>query len=493
MKRHDERRAEHALEERRIQEAGGRARLERQKKLGRWSARERIVALLDPGTFSELGRHVRHRRGDAAARPPGDGLVCGTGRVTGQLVAVYAHDPTVQRGALGHAASQKLCRLLDLALEQALPVVAFNDSDGVRIDEGSDAVLAYGEVMRRVIQLRRRALQISVVSGLCVGAAAYCTALTDLCVMVSGQSFMFITGPKVTQIVTGEEVAIEALGGGEMHATKTGSAHALVQDEREAIVWVKRALDVLIPSVPCADDMARDVPEIERIVPAEPRRAYDMRKVLAALFDAGSLFELSPRFVGSLLTVFGRLGGRRVAVLASQPMVRAGCLDVASSRKGAHFIRLANRLRVPIVTLVDVPGYVPGLKQEEGGIIAFGSELLAAYGECTVPLLSLVVRKSFGGANILSFAAQVRLALTTAQVAPMGADAAREVFLGPLAPDAAPELRARHEAFIADWRAQYEHVWRPAEDGYFDRVVLPEAARRELWLALESVSRVGTS
>jgi acetyl-CoA carboxylase carboxyltransferase component len=474
--------------EARAEEGGGRARQERHRRLGRLTARERIAALLDPDSFVELGKHVLHRHVSEsevldANQHPGDGLVCGLGAVQGRTIAIYAHDPTVLRGALGHAASRKLCRLLDLAAERGLPVVALADCDGVRVEEGTDAIDAYGEVIRRTIALKGRVPQITLVCGLCVGAAAYNAALTDLTAMVAGQSYLFITGPKVTKVVTGEEVTLEDLGGAEMHMRRTGAVQAVLASEQEGIAWVRRVLELLLQPRG-ADPGQRETPELEEIIPEEPRRAYDMRKVLEALFDASSVLELTPKFAPNLLTALARLGGRTVAVVASQPLQLAGCLDVDASRKGAAFVTWAGQMKLPVVTLVDVPGYLPGRKQEEGGILPHGAALLTAYGNARVPLLCLVVRKSFGGASVLSFAADVRLALPTARIAPMGADATVEVVLGPENPAATDEERRARAEKREAWLARHDHAWAAAESGYLDRVIAPARARSELCAAL---------
>ena len=478
--------AEHDAREQRADEGGGRARLLRHQRLGRLGARERIAALVDEGSFVELGRHVVHRHGAdsdalAANQHPGDGLVCGFGAVNGRTVAVYAHDPTVMRGGLGHAASLKLCRLLDLAGERGHPVVALVDCDGVRVDEGIDAIDAYGEIIRRTVRLKGRVPQLTLVCGLCVGAAAYTATLTDCVGMIAGQSYMFITGPKVTRVVTGEEVELADLGGPDVHAKKTGAVHAVLEDERAGIEWLKKLLGYASgthPSVTPSPSALDGGGELENLIPVEPRRAYDVRKVLNAIFDGGSLLELSPKFGGSLITAFARLGGRPVAVVASQPMVLAGCLDIDASRKGAAFVTWANALRLPVITLVDVPGYLPGRKQEEGGIIPHGATLLTAYGSATVPLICLVLRKSYGGASVLSFAADVRFGLPTARVGPMGADAAAEVVLGPEPVDE-PARSARAKK-VDEWLARHDHAWAPAEAGYLDRILRPEEVRREL-------------
>ncbi|MCA1826467.1 MAG: acyl-CoA carboxylase subunit beta [Myxococcales bacterium] len=474
-----------AEREARAEEGGGRARQDRQRRLGRMTARERIAALIDENSFVEFGKHVLHRHeGESdsldANRHPGDGLVCGLATIRNQTVALYAHDPTVLRGALGHAASQKLCRLLDVARRRGHPVIALADCDGVRVEEGTDAIDAYGEVIRRTIDLKGRVPQITLVCGLCVGAAAYNAALTDLTAMIAGQSYLFITGPKVTKVVTGEDVTLDDLGGPEMHARKTGAVHAVLADEAEGIAWVKRILDYLNnPRLDRAEDRDSKI-----AIPGDPRRAYDMRKVIEEIFDRDSITELTPRFGPNLLTALARLGGRSVAVVASQPLQLAGCLDVDASRKGAAFVTWAGQMKLPIVTLVDVPGYLPGRRQEEGGILPHGATLLTAYGNAHVPMLCLVLRKSFGGASVLAFASDIRLALPGSRIAPMGADATIEVVLGPENPVASEEEKKARERERAAWLERHDHAWAAAETGYVDRVIAPEHARRELNAAL---------
>lgn len=476
--------AELAKREARAEEGGGPARLARQTRLGRLNVRERISALAE--SFVELGKHVEHRQERLAAnRAPGDGVVAGIATIEGTRVALYGHDPTVLRGALGREASKKVCRLLDMAHESAMPVVCLADSDGVRVDEGMDAIDAYGEIIRRTVALQRRSLQMTLVTGLCVGAAAYTAALGDLVGMVSEQSYMFITGPKVTKVVTGEDVTIEDLGGPAMHAKMTGQCHAILKDEAAGIAWVKSVLRATTNTA-AADAITRETPEIETIVPTAERRAYDMKKVLASLFDRDSLLETSAVFAPNLITSFARLGGRAVGVVASQPMRSAGCLDVDASRKGAHFVSLCDKLGLPIVTLVDVPGYLPGSKQEQGGILPHGSLLLSAYGAAKVPRVCLIVRKSYGGASVLSFASSIRLALPTARVGPMGADAALEVMFGPEHDQMSEAEKAERARAKADWLATHDNAWSPATSGYVDRVVLPRDARRELALAVQA-------
>lgn len=485
---------EAAARDARAEEGGGRARQDRQRRVGRLNARERIAALVDEGTFVELEKHVKHRHAAvseqlAMNQHPGDGIVAGLASVEGQSVGVYAHDPTVLRGALGREGARKVCRLLDLAAARSLPVIAFADSDGVRVEEGTDAIDAYGEIIRRTVRLKGRVPQLTLISGLCVGAAAYAATLTDCVGMVSSQSWFFITGPRVAKVVTGEDVTLDELGGPQVHAKKTGAVHAVLKDEAAGIAWLKTLLAALRPTAPSTDPVARPTPELEKLVPESQKRGYDMRKVLAAVFDAGSVLELSAGFAQNLLTAFARLGGRAVAVVASNPMHLAGCLDIDASRKGAAFVTWANQLGLPVLTLVDVPGYLPGKKQEEGGIIPHGATLLTAYGNARVPLVCLIVRKSFGGASVLSFAADIRLALPTARVGPMGADATLEVVLGPEAKDATDEQKAARAAKREAFLEARDHAWAAAETGYVDRVIVPADVRRELHAVLQQVAR----
>lgn len=471
---------------------GGPARVARHHRLGRKTARERIEALVDPGTFVELGADVMHRHSAhseqlAAQREPGDGLVVGFGAIAGRRVVLLAHEPTVLRGALGHAASIKACKALDIALERKLAVVTLADSDGVRVDEGTDAIEGYGEIITRIIRLRGIVPQITVALGLCVGAAAYAAALNDWVGMVDKQSYLFITGPKVTRVVTGQDTDLEALGGAAMHAKRTGQCHAVLADEDAALAWVKTVLGAL-ESAPAVDPVSRTTPELLSVVPAEERRAYDMRKVVRSVFDAGSSLELSPKFAGNLLTFLARLGGQVVAVVASQPMVSAGCLDIDASRKGAHFVRWASNMGLPVLTFVDVPGYMPGLEQEQGGILPHGATLLEAYGSVRTPRICVVVRKSYGGASVLSFNAQVRLGFPTARVGVMGADAAMAVAFGPDPELATPEERELREGQKQAWLRQHHHAWVASERGYLDRIIHPETTRLELHKALASFS-----
>lgn len=479
-----------------LREPGGPARVARHKRLGRMTGRERAFALVEEDSFVELGAHVLHKHSHAhetlaANRHPGDGVVCGIGVVGGRRVVVVANEPTVLRGAMGHAASLKVCRALDLARDRSLPVVWLADSDGVRVEEGLDAVNAYGEILLRVARLKGKVPQITVVFGLCVGAAAYAAALGDFVAMVGGKSWLFITGPKVTKAVTGEDVTLDDLGGAAMHARTTGQCHAVVDDEGAGIAWARRVLGALDLRRPPEDPVDRATDELARIIPTAERRAYDVRKAIEALFDRGSVIEVGDLFAKNLVTAFARLGGRAVAVVASQPMFLAGSLDVDASRKGAAFVRFAGSHGVPVVTLVDVPGYLPGSKQEQGGILPHGATLIDAYAQARSPLLCLILRKSYGGASVLSFGAQVRLALPTARVGAVGVDAQMEIELGPEREDATADEKdaraARREAFLRE----HGHGWAAAEGGYVDHVVDPARAREALARSLEALVSEG--
>ena len=482
--------------EARAAQGGGEHLQRRQRRLGRLLARERAEALLDDGSFTELGAFVRGRpgrQGEAAATDaPGDGVVCGTGRIHGRTVALYGHDSTVLRGALGAEGARKIVRLLDLALAQGMPVVALHDSDGVRVGEGPRALAGFAEVLGRTAQLSGWVPQIGVVLGLCVGGAAYSSALQDVIIGHSEQGFLFVTGAKVTRVVTGQDDPIDELGGVPMHAGTTGLVHLQRDDERQCLELARQVLSYLPdsadqppPRLPCEDPADRETPRILKLLPESDRRAYDMRRLIREAFDEDSFFELQPDYAGSLVVGFARLGGRPVGLVASQPMVDAGCLDIHSSRKGARFIQLCNAFGLPLITLADVPGFRPGKDQEQGGLLLHGAKLIAAYAACTVPLISLIVRKSYGGGNVLSWPGDVRLCYPLARVQPMGTEAAVTVAshgtFGEVSDD---EL----EAFRADFVEKYDRPLLAAEEGFADRVIRPERTRLELISVLESLS-----
>lgn len=473
----------------RVEAGGGRARQERQRRLGRMTARERVAALLDADSpLVEIGRHTRHAHAAmdprlAASQPPGDGVICGVGQLDGRAVAVCAHDPTVHQGAVGEAGARKLCRLLELAEAQRMPVITLADSEGARIAEGVHAISAWTEVMRLTTRHRLRAPHLTVVLGLCVGATAYDAALGDWVGMVEDQSFMCVTGPSVTQAVTGEAIELAALGGAAMHAATTGCSHATLPDEHEALLWARRVLAYTSrPLVRAEDDPWRACDEVLAHFPDNPRRAYNARKVLRPILDEGLWLELSREYAPSVLTGLARLGGRSVAVVASQPGARMGCLDIDASRKIEPLLRYANTHRLPVITLVDTSGFMPGLEQERGGVLREGARLLRAYAELDVPTISVTLRKSYGGANVLASASQLRLAWPGAEIAPMGEEGAARVAFGPPREDGADE-EAR-AAFRASWRQTHGDAWLAAERGFFDEVIHPAQTRASLWRAL---------
>tara|TARA_B100000609_G_scaffold128933_2_gene102720 strand:+ start:4297 stop:5598 length:1302 start_codon:yes stop_codon:yes gene_type:complete len=419
----------------------------------------------------------------AVTRPPGDGIVCGIGTIDGLPIAITAHDPTVLRGAVGSAGCQKLCKLLDMAIERKLPMLTLADSDGARVFEGVYVIEGWSQVMKRTVRHRRLAPHLTIASGLCVGAVAYNAMLADFVAMVHQQSFMFITGPSVTQMLTGEEVDIERLGGAALHARETGACHAVCDSEEDAFLWAKTVFDyTLHPQRETEDSPTCSIPSLQEIIPTAPQKAYDMRDVLLEVFDKNTLIEFSADYAPNLLTCMGRLGGRSVAIIASQPRALMGCLDIHSSKKGAPFLEYAETHQLPVITLVDTTGYLPGLAQERGGILIEGARLLRAYAELTTPTVSVTLRKCYGGASVLASASEYRLALPTSEIAPMGAEAATHLAFGP--PRDNEQDRAQREAFKETWRQHHGDPWLAAERGFFDAIIHPEQLRAALCRSL---------
>jgi len=473
-------RAAHDAEEARADIGGGTARQERQRKLGRLTARDRLTALFDGGRFEELQRHLTHR-GRGAERAPGDGVITALGEVDGRRVAAFAHDVTVRRGALGLDGAGKVVRLYQRALQLQIPVVGLHDSDGVRVDEGPEAIGGYGEIIRACIEASGAVPQIAVVCGLCVGAAAYSASLCDVTIMVEEWGYMFITGGKITRAITGEDVPVEELGGARMHASVSGAAHMVVADDRAAVEACRRVLSYLpshafadAPRLPPSDEN-RKTPELWDLIPASRRKPYDVVPVLRTVMDAGSLEPWSEAFARNLWTGFARLAGHSIGVIASQPRHKGGALDVDSARKGARFVQLCSAFGLPLVTLADVPGFLPGKMQEQGGILLHGAQLLSAYGSAEVPRISVVMGKSYGGASVLSYTGDVVLALPGARYDVVGVDAAAEIVSH--AEGLTPEESAqRRETFLRE----RDRAHAAAEAGLVDRVVLPEDLREEL-------------
>ena len=480
--------------------AGDAPATERQHAKGKLTARERLGLLLDEGSFTEFGLLRRRRAPDgngAGARPHTDGVVTGSGTVDGRRVFVYAQDFRVFGGSLGETHAAKIHRVMDLAFEAGAPLIAINDGGGARIQEGVTALAGYGGIFRRNVRASGVIPQISVVMGPCAGGAAYSPALTDFVFMVDGASHMFITGPDVVKAVTGESISHGGLGGAQVHAARSGVATFVCGDERGCLDDVRYLLSLLPPNnhelppaVTPADPGGRRCDALLDIVPTDPRKPYDMTDVIAEIADDGEFIELHEQWARSVICALARLGGQTVGIVANQPMVRAGVLDIPSSEKAARFVRTCDAFNIPLVTLVDVPGFLPGVDQEHQGIIRHGAKLLYAYCEATVPRVQVILRKAYGGAYIvmdsLSIGADLSFAWPVNEIAVMGADAAVSViYRKELAAAADPEpLRRR---LIAEYTEELMHPYYAAERGLVDDVIDPRDTRRVIARALTAV------
>jgi acetyl-CoA carboxylase carboxyltransferase component len=417
---------------------GGAERVEKQHAMGKLTARERLELLLDPGSFVELDAFVTHRSTDfglADQRPLGDGVVTGHGRIDGRKVFVFSQDFTVFGGSLSEAYAEKICKVMDLAMKVGAPVVGLNDSGGARIQEGVVSLGGYAEIFLRNVLASGVVPQISVVLGPCAGGAVYSPAMTDFTVMAEGTSYMFVTGPNVVRTVTHEEVDSEFLGGAMTHTTRSGVAHLAAPDEASALESARRLLSFLpsnnlerAPIASASDPLDRADVALDSIVPEDPGTPYDMHDVIAKVVDGGELLEIQPGWAANIIIGFARLGGRSVGIVAQQPAVLAGALDIDASVKAARFVRTCDAFNVPLVTFVDVPGFLPGVTQEHGGIIRHGAKLLYAYCEATVPKLTVITRKAYGGAYDVMSSKHIRgdmnFAWPSAEIAVMGAEGA---------------------------------------------------------------------
>jgi acetyl-CoA carboxylase carboxyltransferase component len=483
------------------------AAAEKQAARGKRGARERVLALLDPGTFLELDPFVRHRAtqfGMDRSHPLGDGVVTGFGEIDGRKVAVFSQDFTAFGGSLGEAFAEKVVKLMDGAERYGVPIIGINDSAGARIQEGVEGLAGYGEVFFRNVRASGVVPQLSVIAGPCAGGAVYSPAMTDFVFMVRGTSQMFITGPEVIKSVTGEEVSQEELGGAETHNRTSGVAHFAADDEDELAEQVRILLSYLPsnnlddpPAFAPSDDPAREAPELDDLVPEVSTRPYDMHAVLAAILDDGDFFEVQAAHAGNILTGFGRLDGQSVGVVANQPTTLAGTLDIAASTKAARFVRFCDAFNIPLVTFVDVPGFLPGIEQEYGGIIRHGSKLLYAYCEATVPKLTVITRKAYGGAYVVMcskhIGADFNVAWPTAEIAVMGPDAAVGlVFRRELA--AAEDPATRRRELVGRYEELFASPYQAASRGYVDAVIPPRETRAYLIraLALARAKRAAT-
>jgi propionyl-CoA carboxylase beta chain len=479
--------------------AGSERSVQRHRDEGRLLARERAEKLCDPGSFVELDRFVRHREsnfGMLERRPYGDAVVTGYGTVLGRKIFLFSQDFTVFGGSLSEVFAEKICKVMDLAAKYGCPLVGINDSGGARIQEGVVSLAGYAEIFWRNVQSSGVIPQISLVMGPCAGGAVYSPAMTDFILMVEGSSYMFITGPDVVKTVTGEEVSFEELGGALTHASKSGVAHLTAPDEEAALEDARYLLSFLpqsnrhpAPYDPPSDPVDRESSELDDLIPDEATRPYDMKRVIQAVVDDGEFLELQPLYAENIVTGFARLGGHSVGIVGNQPKALAGVLDIASSEKAARFVRTCDAFNIPLVTFVDVPGFLPGTQQEWGGIIRHGAKLLYAYCEATVPKLTVITRKAYGGAYDVMSSKHVRadfnFAWPTAEVAVMGPDGAVNIiFRHELA--AADDPEAKRAELIADYKHRFANPYAAAERGYVDEVIEPRKTRPVLISALET-------
>ena len=475
---------------------GGAARVEAQHARGKLTARERVELLLDAGSFEEFDMFVAHRCTDfgmEADRPAGDGVVTGWGTINGRLVYLFSQDFTVFGGSLSETHAQKICKIMDMAVQNGAPVIGLNDSGGARIQEGVASLAGYAEVFQRNVDASGVIPQISVVMGPCAGGAVYSPAMTDFIVMVRDTSYMFVTGPDVVKTVTNEVVTAEELGGAATHTRKSGVADCAYENDVEALAEVRRLFDFLplsnreIPPVrPFFDDPLRAEPSLDTLIPDNPNQPYDMKELISKVADEGDLFEVKPDYAGNIVTAFIRLEGRTVGVVANQPMVLAGVLDIDSARKAARFVRFCDAFSIPLLTFVDVPGFLPGTAQEYGGVISHGAKLLFAYGQATVPKVTVITRKAYGGAyDVMSskhLKGDFNYAWPTAEIAVMGAKGAAEILYRRERGDA--ETIARR---TRDYEDRFANPFVAAEKGFVDEVIVPRDTRRRVARAFASL------
>ncbi|HTT80867.1 MAG TPA: acyl-CoA carboxylase subunit beta [Stellaceae bacterium] len=484
-----------ALDEKRAaaRGGGGKRRIDAQHARGKLTARERVELLLDPQSFEEWDMFVEHRSTDfgmAEQKVPGDGVVTGYGMVNGRLVFVFSQDFTVFGGSLSEAHAEKICKIMDQAMRVGAPVIGLNDSGGARIQDGVASLAGYAEVFERNVLASGVIPQVSLIMGPCAGGAVYSPAMTDFIFMVKDSSYMFVTGPDVVKTVTHENVTHEELGGAVTHTTRSGVADLAFENDVEALIELRRFIDFLpgsnragAPMRPFRDPRERREPSLDTLVPANPNKPYDMKELILKVVDDGDFFELQPNFAGNIVIGFARLEGATIGIVANQPMVLAGCLDIDSAKKAARFVRFCDCFTIPIVTFVDVPGFLPGTAQEFGGIIKHGAKLLFAFAEATVPKVTLITRKAYGGAyDVMSskhLRGDVNFAWPSAEIAVMGAQGAVEIiFRADLGDAAAIAVRAD------EYREKFANPFVAAGRGFIDDVIEPAATRPRLCRAL---------
>jgi propionyl-CoA carboxylase beta chain len=477
---------------------GGRERIERQHKAGKKTARERLEVLLDKGSFAELDRFVLHQSNDFGMdtqRIPGDGVITGSGRIHGRSVFAFAQDFTVFGGSLSESYARKICKIMDLAMKTGVPIIGLNDSGGARIQEGVVSLAGYADIFLRNTLASGVVPQISAVMGPCAGGAVYSPAITDFVFMVKGSSYMFVTGPDVIKAVTHEEVSFEELGGAATHGTTSGVAHFAADSEDECLALIRELMTFLPqnnaedpPLRPTTDPADRADPELQSVVPDQPNKPYDIKDIVRPVLDDRYFFEVQADYAPNIVIGFGRLGGRPVGIVANQPAHLAGCLDISASVKAARFVRFCDCFNIPLVTFEDVPGFLPGTAQEFGGIIKHGAKLLYAFCEATVPKLTVITRKAYGGAYCVMSSKHIRgdanFAYPTAEIAVMGPEGAVNI-LYKREMDAAKNAAALKEEKTREYREKFANPYVAAERGYIDEVIEPRDTRRRLIQALD--------
>ncbi|MCB2196237.1 MAG: acyl-CoA carboxylase subunit beta [Bacteroidetes bacterium] len=480
---------------------GGEKKIESQHKKGKMTARERIEILLDEGSFEEFDMFVTHRCtnfGMDKKKVLGDGVVTGAGTIDGRVVYVYAQDFTVFGGSLSEPFANKICKVMDMAMKVGAPIIGINDSGGARIQEGVTSLAGYAEIFQRNIMASGVIPQISAIFGPCAGGAVYSPALTDFIMMTEDTSYMFVTGPKVVKTVTGEDITTEDLGGANIHASKSGVSHFLLEDEEEGLLLIRKLISYLPqnnleepPVLECNDPIDRLDDALNEIIPENPNQPYDIKDIIYSMVDYNEFLEVHRNYAKNIVVGFAKFDGMSVGIVANQPNFLAGVLDIDASRKAARFVRFCDAFNIPILTLVDVPGFLPGSSQEYGGIITHGAKLMFAYGEATVPKVTITLRKSYGGAHDVMSSKQLRgdinYAWPSAEIAVMGAQGAVEVLYGrELAKIEDPEERAK---FVAEKEAEYKekfaNPYQAASMGYIDDVIEPRNSRFRIIRALE--------
>jgi propionyl-CoA carboxylase beta chain len=471
---------------------GGQARIDKQHKAGRKTARERLLDLFDPGTFVETDKFVVHKTTDfgmADKKFLGDGVVTGYGKIDGRLVYAFSQDFTVFGGSLSRTNANKIIKIMDLALKMGAPVIGLNDSGGARIQEGVESLAGYADIFYRNVRSSGVIPQISAILGPCAGGAVYSPAITDFIMMVKETSYMFVTGPDVIKTVTHEEVTMEDLGGAMTHNKKSGVAHFTAENDEQAMMMIRELMSFIpsnnmeeAPLKVCTDDLTREEPKLDDIVPVDPNKPYDMKEIITAVIDNGHFLEVQPYFAQNIIVGFARIGGRSVGIVANQPAMLAGVLDIDSSIKAARFVRFCDAFNIPLIVFEDVPGFLPGTTQEYGGIIKHGAKLLYAFAEATVPKITVITRKAYGGAydvmNSKHIGADVNFAYPTAEIAVMGPDGAVNIIYR-------GEDEESRKKRVAEYRENFASPYRAAELGYIDEIIYPRETRKKLVQALE--------